>query len=177
MISSFFRKDPAREAAEALYVGLVDQSRRPAFYEGFCVEDSPEGRFELLALHMYLVLRRLKGLAEAREVSDRLVEVCFENLDDSLRELGIGDLQVGKKVRKMGEALYGRINASDAAEQDETALGEAVARNVFRSADRNRGAALANYLRRAGGALAEQSTGRLLTGVVKFPEPAESSAP
>ena len=112
MIMRFFKKDQALEAAQALYAAAVTQAREAPLYEEFGTPDTVEGRFEQVALHVYLVLRRLKGdESGARKVSQKLFDVMFQNMDDSLRELGVGDLSIGKKIRKLAENFYGRVGA------------------------------------------------------------------
>jgi len=100
--------------AHKLYVTIVHQSRLPVFYDKYEVQDTPEGRFDLLAIHTYLVLRRLREEHEkAAELSQALFDLMFADLDQNLREMGYGDTGVAKRIRKMAEGFYGRINAYD----------------------------------------------------------------
>ncbi len=179
MILSLFRKDPAKEAAEALYAAAVEQSRRPEFYAALGVDDSVEGRFELLALHVYLLLRRLKTTAGGpnapgpSRLSQRLLDAMFDNLDAALREMGVGDLSVGRKIRGMAESFFGRAGAYEAAiaAADEGALSAAIARNVFGAAASASSDDLSRYVFIAVKTLNEQPTGRLEAGVAQFPSP------
>lgn len=174
MILSLFRKDPTAKAAAALFAANVEQARRPAFYEFFGVPDSVEGRFEMVALHVYLSLARMKAAPEARRTAEAFSRAFFANMDDSLREMNVGDLSVGKRVRRMGEALYGRIGAYDGAiavEASPGALAQALARNVYESADAAIAAPLAAYVQAAAAALGAQPVGRLISGIIEFPDP------
>lgn len=175
MILSLFRKDPLKDAADALFDAAVAQARAPVFYTDFGVADTVEGRFEVLSLHVFLLLRRLKAEdAGPRRFGQHLCDAYFANLDASLREMGVGDLSVGRKIRNMAEAFYGRAAAYERAmtggEGAET-LSAALARNVFGASDPAAGEALAGYARKADAALAAQPGGRLRAGLVAFPAP------
>lgn len=133
MIFNLFRKDPRRAVIAALYERVATASRNPGLYAGLGVPDSLEGRFEALVLHMVLALRGLRDLPPpADEVGRDLTEALFRDLDASLREMGVGDTAVPKRMKKLGEAFYGRAHAYDAAlnEADEAALAAALGRNV-----------------------------------------------
>jgi cytochrome b pre-mRNA-processing protein 3 len=179
MILSLFRKDPARSAAESLFEAAVEQSRRPEFYTALGVEDSVEGRFELMALHVYLLLRRLKGAAGASRLSQRLLDAMFANVDDALREIGVGDLSMGRKIRKMAESFYGRIGAYEAAlaAPSDDALAAAIARNVYGAEQAAGVAGLAGYVRRAVTMLDNQPAGRIESGIAQFPATVISTDP
>lgn len=111
-----FRKRPAREAGQRLYGACVAQARQPGLYADLRTPDTVEGRFEQYTLHVILVLHRLARQGEeAAEVSQGLFDAYLRALDDALREMGVGDLSVGRKMRKIGEALYGRLRSYEAA--------------------------------------------------------------
>jgi cytochrome b pre-mRNA-processing protein 3 len=132
---AWLRRDPARKEAEAMYASIVSQARRPEFYAGLGVPDTLDGRFELLALHTFLVLRRLKAHGQAGEAGQALVDLFIQDMDASLRELGAGDLGVGRKVKAMAQALYGRISAYEAGLAGSAdALEAALRRNLFGTA-------------------------------------------
>lgn len=175
MIMSLFKKDPSLEAASALYAAAVDQARTPALYADFGAPDTVEGRFEQVALHVYLILRRLKGDARGcKKVGQKLFDVMFENMDDSLRELGVGDLSIGKKVRKLAENFYGRVAAYEdalAPGADDEALRRALGRNVFADEDAPAAETLAVYVRKVASFIEEQPVARIVSGVVQFPDP------
>ena len=123
----------ARRAAEH-YAALVAQARRHEFYESLAVPDTLDGRFDLIVLHSSLYLKRLRAAGrEGRELAQAVFDTMFDNLDQSLRELGVGDVTLPKKVRAMVSAFYGRASAYDKAMADEWkgALAEALVRNIY----------------------------------------------
>ena len=102
--------------AATLYALAVDQARSRGLYADLGAPDTAEGRFEMYSLHVVLLLDRLRGHgAEAADVSQNLFDTYVKDLDTALREMGVGDLSVGKKMRKLGEAFYGRGKSYDAA--------------------------------------------------------------
>lgn len=134
-LSRLFSPRPAVLAGRRLYVSAAAQARRPDFYTAMGAPDTVEGRFEVYTLHVALVLRRLKGQgAQAAETAQGLFDAYVKALDDALRDMGVGDLSVGKKMRKLGEAFYGRIKNYDealAALPDRTALAAIIGRTVL----------------------------------------------
>lgn len=165
-----FRKSGHAEAAERLYRSALSQARQPAFYKDWKVEDTVQGRFEMVALHAYLLLRRLKADHDRTGgLSQAFFDLMVVDLDRNLRELGVGDMGVGKRMKVMVSAFYGRIAAYDAGlAGDEATLREAVARNVYAGQDDTEDAAafLAAYLLRQEAHLA----GRPLTSVIDNPD-------
>jgi cytochrome b pre-mRNA-processing protein 3 len=161
------------EVAERLYDAIVAQARQPAFYANYGVPDTVDGRFEMISLHMFLVLHRLKreGPAAA-ELAQDLFDTMFDDMDRSLREMGAGDLGVGKRVRAMGEGLYGRIAAYEAGlAAGDAELTEALRRNLFGTVESTLVVAgpLCAYIRAAAAILAEQPAASLACGTVRFP--------
>jgi cytochrome b pre-mRNA-processing protein 3 len=139
--------------AQQLYALLVQQARAPAFYAALGVPDSLDGRFEMVALHVFVALRRLKQ-AGRDALAQALFDAMFADMDRSLREIGVGDLSVGKRVKEMARALYGRIAAYEAglAASDDALLIEALVRNLYGTVappPADAAAALARYLRQA----------------------------
>jgi cytochrome b pre-mRNA-processing protein 3 len=179
MIPRLFRRpDPS---IAALYGAIVTQSRDPRFYEAYGVPDTALGRFDLLLLHLLLLLRRLRaGEASARDLAQGLFDAFCRDMDDNLREMGIGDQGVPRQMRRVGEAFYGRAQAYDAAlaQQGNEALAGALIRNVYAEAAEADVAAerLAAYVRQAVHDLDEQAIEHLQNGVVTFPEPAARAA-
>lgn len=174
MILSLFKKDTSLDAATALYSAAVEQARSPALYADLGSPDTVEGRFEHVALHVYLILRRLKGdEPEVKKVAQKLFDVMFQNMDDSLRELGVGDLSIGKKIRKLAENFYGRVGAYEEALEDgaeQTALSAALGRNIYGDEAAPDADALASYVRRAAACIDDQPAARIAGGLVRFPE-------
>ncbi len=179
MLGRLFSRSPQVDPAEALYGALVRQARRPDFYAALKVPDSLDGRFELIALHAYLLLRRLRAEpGRATEVAQTLVDVLFEDMDRSLRELGVGDLGVGRRVKRMVEAFYGRVAAYEAAlNAGREELAAALRRNLFGTAepDPMALAAMVDYVDSSIAHLDRQAMAELLAGRVDFgpaPRPA-----
>lgn len=170
-IKNLFGGNRHREAALKLYATAVTRARMPAFYTDWGVPDTVEGRFDMIVLHVYVVLRRIKGQGAAADgLGQALFDVLFADVDQNLRELGVGDLGVGKRVKDMASSFYGRIGAYDAAlaEGGDSALAEALRRNVYLGADNGHAAALAGYVRRVVARVDGLAVGDLLAGTVDF---------
>ncbi len=172
VITRLFRQDPADQAVVPLYLRLVERSRDPEFYLRFGVPDTLDGRFDMLVLHAFIVLERLSGQDGEGALVQSLIDRLFADMDVTLREMGVGDLSVGKKVKQMAEAFYGRSRAyrEALASSDDVALEEALRRNVYRSAEPSASecAALAAYVRRECAAMAEQPVETLLDAAGPF---------
>lgn len=164
-----------------LYGAIVAQAREPLFYSAYGVPDTVEGRFDMVLLHVYLVSRRLMRAGEpARATAQDVFDLFFRDMDASMRELGVGDLAVPKKVRAMGEAFYGRAGAYDAAlaDEDDGKLAASLQRNVFGGDAGAEAAArrLAGYVRAAVEKLDAQDAGKITRGEAVFPKPEEFEA-
>ncbi|RMD88065.1 MAG: ubiquinol-cytochrome C chaperone [Alphaproteobacteria bacterium] len=165
----------SRRAAFELYAELVRAARRPVFYERYAVADTLDGRFDLIALHLWLLLDRLAAHGQGKVLQRALQEVFFADLDRSLRELGVGDLSVGKRVKRMARAFYGRVKAYEAPaqERDRDALAAALARNLWRGMPpaENVQRALAEHVFEQAAYLARQDDAALESGKVSFLAP------
>jgi cytochrome b pre-mRNA-processing protein 3 len=116
MIFNLFRKPTvAPDAVHDAYRSIVAQSRQQRFYAEWGVADTVTGRFDMVSLHLALYLRRLKNEPTARDFSQALVELFFKDMDRSVRELGISDLGVPKKIKAMGNVFYGLVKVLDPA--------------------------------------------------------------
>ncbi|WP_026597153.1 ubiquinol-cytochrome C chaperone family protein [Methylobacterium sp. 77] len=150
MIGRFFRRSSARASiVEALHLRINEASRAPGLYTHLNVPDTVEGRFECLSLHVILVLRRMNQLPPpAADIAQDLINAVFLQLDASLRELGVGDFGVPKRMKKLGAAFYGRAAGYDGAldARDEDGLKAALARNVIGTETPETGAGLARYV-------------------------------
>ena len=172
LLSRLTGNDTERRKAHELYVQIAESARREGFYSVLKVPDTVEGRYDLLSLHVILVLRRLKADRERTAgFAQLLFDVMFRDVDDTLREMGVGDLRVGKKVREYAEAFFGRAKAYEEAFDDKGNLQDAIARNVYGTDEDAVAEGLAAYMQDADGLLAEQSIDDLLAGVVQFPPP------
>lgn len=168
-----FRRESAGTAeARQLYERIVAQARQPRFYAAGGVPDSLDGRFEMVVLHMVLVMRRLKQLGDPGALlARRLSEAMVADMDANLREMGAGDLGVGRRVKQMAQALYGRAAAYEAALAGTPAdLAEALRRNLFGTvaATAEELERMAGYVGAAAAALAAQPAASLLAGRVDF---------
>jgi len=170
-----FRRNPLQDAAELAYRRVVSQARQPEFFTDIGVPDTVDGRFELICLHAFLFLHRLKGeTPPAPELGQRFFDAMFADFDRSLREMGTGDLSVGRQVKRMAQAFYGRIEAYERGlSEGGGVLEAALARNLFGTVNADAGvlAAVAQYLRRQASRLRERPIAELLTGEVAFGEP------
>jgi cytochrome b pre-mRNA-processing protein 3 len=175
MIFSLFRSDPRRTTIARLYERVATASRAPGLYLALAVPDTVEGRFEALCLHVVLVLRALRDRPPpADEVANGLAEALFRDLDAVLRESGVGDAKVPKRMKSLAEAFYGRAQAYDRAfGVGEPELAAALGRNVTGQAPAR---GLARYAFAADGNLRSQDLQDLLTVGPRFPAP-ETYAP
>jgi cytochrome b pre-mRNA-processing protein 3 len=169
-LDRLFRPRPAKLAGSELYLKAAAQARRPALYTAMRTPDTREGRFELYTLHVILLLERLRGQGEsAAETSQATFDAYLRGLDDAFRELGVGDMSVGKKMKKLGQAFYGRLRSYDQAVAtlpSRAELEALIGRTVGEEADAR---ALADYLLTARDQLAAQPLYGLLTGNVACP--------
>jgi cytochrome b pre-mRNA-processing protein 3 len=167
-----------RAITEALYASIVAAARQPAFYSDWNVPDTPLGRFEMLSLHMFLFQHRMRLEAGAsRELAQILIDDFFEDVDHSLRELGIGDMGIPKRMKKLARMYYGRTAAYDDAleRNDNEALTAALARNIRPDiAGWPEAARLANYVAGAVKALGAQDSETIRRGSISFPAPASA---
>lgn len=154
------------DAADRLYAHAVAQARDPRFYAGLGVADRIDSRFELYVLHVQLLILRLQDQdAEGRELGQRLFDVFVSALDNDLRELGVGDLSVAKKMRKLSEQVYGRMSAYEPGLRggEGADLGAALGRNVAPESPAA-GPELERYALAARQALAAQDVRSLIQG-------------
>ena len=161
----------ARGAA-ALYAAAVAQARQPALYTELAAPDTLDGRFELIVLHVHLLCRRLGTLgAEGAGLAQALFDAMFRDMDRNLRELGVGDPSLPRRIKAMIEAYYGRIKAYEAAfAAGGDALADTLARNVYNAAETSGAAwAMADYARRAQQAVDAAPEAELLSGRIAFP--------
>ena len=171
VLASLFRHNPRRVAVNAVYRRIVERAREPVFYTEWGVPDTLDGRFELLALHAFLVLRRLKRDHDVTEAfAQELFDTMFADLDRALREMGVGDLGVGRRVKEMAAGFYGRIVAYDKGLADGAALDAALRRNLYGTAAPSEAqrAEAATYVLRQAAALEAQPLAALLAGEVGF---------
>lgn len=169
------RPDPS--VVDALYDRIVAAARQPAFYAQWDVPDTPLGRFEMVALHVFLFLHRLRGVeGEAHDIAQQLTDDFFKEVEHSIRELGVGDMGVPKRMKKLAGMFYGRAAAYGAALDagDRAALAAALSRNIRPGVEAwPQADDLAAYVAAARDGLAGQPLPAICAGRIAFPAAAE----
>ena len=172
-LQRLLKPGPARAVGEKLYAATVAQARRPAIYAAMGAPDTPDGRFEVYTLHVLLVLERLRAIGpDAAAINQALFDAYIGGLDNGLRELAVGDLSVGKTMRRLGEAFYGRGKALDAALAalpDREPLDGLLSRTVFGDDPTAPTGDLGDYLLRARDGLAAAEPQALFAGELPWP--------
>jgi cytochrome b pre-mRNA-processing protein 3 len=176
MIFPLFRRNRRPDTISALYGMIVAQARHPVFYAGYGVADTINGRFDLLLVHVAMVVERLMREEQGKAAGQALFDLFCADMDDNLREMGIGDLSVPKHMKRIGEAFYGRsqVYQQALAQDRDAALIEALTRNVYGGEPRDAVRALAAYIRKAADDLGRQSAEAIAAGTVSFPDPADT---
>jgi cytochrome b pre-mRNA-processing protein 3 len=168
-----------RWAVDKLHNSIVTHALRPDFYSEGGVRDNFSGRFEMTSLHATLVFRRLrKAGAAGKDLAQDCFDALFDGFDEALRDIGTGDLSVGKKIRKMGEAFYGRAKSYDealAADAPPDVLERALVRNL--GLDPEQGDRFRKYVLLVEDTLVRHSDEQLLRGEVNWPKIAAIDAP
>jgi cytochrome b pre-mRNA-processing protein 3 len=170
-----FRKPrmPVRVTIEAIYGMIVTQAREPLFYRDLGAPDTVNGRFDLLVLHLWMVLRRLRPMPEGAALCQALFDRFCEDMDGNLREMGVGDLTVPKRMQAFGEAFYGRTAAYDLALADSReALAQALCKNILNGEGIENARRLAYYAEAAIAALAGLDDAAMRRASWRFPHPA-----
>ena len=167
----WFKPSATTTQAHALYIALVRQARQPFFYTHAGVPDTVDGRFDQILLHCFLLTHRLRqepDHPEAARTAAAITDRFFDDMDRSLREMGVGDMSVGKKIKKMADALNGRFVTYEKALADKEELAFAITRNVYGTAqaDADKVSQLADYVLSTHEALARQSVDSLLQGQI-----------
>jgi len=177
-VLGFLRRRRHERAGHELYCTAVATARQAWFYRDLGVPDTLDGRFDLVGLHAFLLIRRLTGLpAPGADVAQAVFDAMFADMDINLREMGVSDLAVGRRVRAMWEAFHGRATAYEAVLGDPAALAEALARNVWRGTPPEGGAErLAAYVRGQAAAVEALSSPELLAGRAGFAAPEQVAA-
>lgn len=174
MILDRFRRRSQDGIIAALYGAIVAQARAMPFYADYGVPDTVEGRFDLIVLHLVLALHRLSRDAAGRQCGQGLFDAFCRDMEANLREMGVGDLAVPRRMQQFGEAFYGRqsVYLAALAAADPQDLERALARNIFQDVGTDQGPArLARYARAAMAALDAQEESALMRGEVAFPKP------
>ncbi len=167
------KKDRKQTAAFELYTAMVTQARQPDFYAKLGVPDTIEGRFDLILVHAFVLFRRLKTDDGDRDLAQHIFDVMFADLDQNMREMGIGDVGILKRIRKMSESYHGRIVAYEEGVQSGAAeLAAALDRNLFADTEVTdvQLMAMVGYVHDALALLDKQAILELQNGAVQFPK-------
>ena len=148
-INSFFSKRRVDDLAKNVFKIIVNQSRKKIFYTELRVPDTFEGRFEMMVLHTFLVVRCLKMSKSKKNFGRDIMTKLFDDFDLSLREMGVGDMGIGKKIKIMADSFYGRCKAyEEGLNLDKNSLEDAIVRNIYRGdADKEKASILVNYVK------------------------------
>jgi cytochrome b pre-mRNA-processing protein 3 len=174
MIRPLFGRVRPSPTIRALYGAIVAQARAPSFYRDYGVADTVNGRFDMLVLHVALFFSRVAAEPPAvRALGQEVFDLFCTDMDDNLREMGVGDLAVPRTMRRLAEAFYGRMQAYQAAlaTGDETATRDVLARNVFSGQAAEGAARLAAYVTEAVRQLAMQAGQSFTDARLVWPDP------
>jgi len=152
MLNLFSRGNTDKATAGSLYTAVVTRAREPVFFVTFGVSDTLDGRFDLLTLHAWLVLDHLGKDSAHAGLAQAFVDRVFVGFDEALRELGAGDMGMGRRMKKLADAFYGRLKAyCEAAQSDapQEAMADALTRNLYRGAEVALAAPMAAYVLKA----------------------------
>lgn len=174
ILKKLFNRRLYAKASQDLYQEIVHQSRQPIFYLEAEVPDTIDGRYEMISLHAFLVMRRLKRDEEnLNALSQAVFDLMFADMDQSLREIGVGDLGVGKRIKGMAKVFYGLVVAYETAlDGGDESLETALIRNHYGTLDdepsKESVAALARYIKGSDDFLLAQKTSDLRAGRIEF---------
>jgi cytochrome b pre-mRNA-processing protein 3 len=180
MMASLLKKllgEPALAGVNPTYITLVAQARNPFFYTHMGVPDTIDGRFEMMVLHLFLLQHRLLG--EDTEFARQLSEAFFADMDRTIREFGVMDTGVGKRVKRMGKAYHGRLQAYEAGLSDAVAMRAALARNLYGTVAEGDIAlldAMADYMTTQVARLTATNAAIILSGDYRWTAPATAAA-
>lgn len=159
-------------AAHSLYTATIEAARDPWLFNDCGVPDTAEGRFETLTLMAFIVLNRLKDIDDAETVNQAYFDIMFEDIEANLREMGVGEATIAKRVKKLASSFYGRLKTYDSAiTSDDPAQWPQTIKRYFYDdinvSDQTLGA-VANYSKNIVDGIAKQSTNTLLRGTITF---------
>lgn len=167
-LKKIFSPDPYQIPAHEAYVALVDQARKPFFYQECAVSDTLDGRFDVIVLHIFMLTQRLKN--ESPEFIRAVWEVFFSDMDRSLREMGASDTGIGKRVKKMAQAFYGRIDSYEKTVANAAEFKESLTRNLYRgeAVEEKQISSLVSYVSRNLEHLKKQDVQQIIKGDLSF---------
>mgnify|MGYP001346317708 FL=1 len=155
-----------------IYSSIIEQSRQQSFYTNYGVPDTPEGRFDMIIIHAFLVLRRLRD-ETTNDLSQEIFDLMFADMEQNLREMGIGDTGIAKKIMAMAEAFYGRIKVYEIGLKDTPFLKKALNRNLFRdsNAKEEQIRSMAKYIKQEANRIETIEINEILNGNLSFSSP------
>ena len=154
-----------------IYLKAVEQARQKELYEDFAIPDTVDGRFDMIILHLFLIIKNIKDTNDASFLSQGLLDYMFDDMDRNLREMGVGDLSVGKQVKKMAKAFYGRSECWEkgllGSHED---LNEALMETVYRSSKikSDHLEKLIRYIKVNDNHIKQQNISSILAGKIEF---------
>lgn len=167
------RKNPYEQEASALYHVIFEQSRQPVFYADYGVPDTIDGRFDLLLVHIFIVLHHLNAMdAQGQELGQALFDMCFADMDQAMRNRGVGDMGVPKHMRRMMKAFNGRMHAYEEALEQGTLEG-ALIRNLYGTVETPNPAhvkRMANHMQHSLKAFETLDLDAYMNGAITFPK-------
>ena len=175
MFGLFRKQDPVKEVALSLYAKAMEQSRLPWFYEERGVPDSYDGRFDCLLLHLYMIIQKLNETEEGQALAQEIFDTAVGDFDQSLREIGVGDTGMKRRMKNMMLAFNGRMHAYEAAKESGSKEDwiSALERNLYgtvETAQRKEIKLVASYVAEALKSVDQQALDYIMNGVVEFPE-------
>jgi len=172
-VFKLFKSNPTEDIAHILYSAIVRQARSPHFYSELGVPDTVDGRFDMIVLHAHILFNRLKdGKGDDQAISQAVFDLMFADMDQNLREMGVGDVGVSHRIKSMAEAFYGRATAyaDGLRHPDDSLLMGALKRNLYRKCEPAEAqiAAMADYVRQQVAHFETQDLATLNKGEVAF---------
>jgi cytochrome b pre-mRNA-processing protein 3 len=173
LVFGLFKLRQHTKVAHSLYSSILIQARLPVFYTDWGVQDTIDGRFDMIVLHAHILFNRLKdGTIKDQKIAQSVFDLMFADLDQNLREMGVGDVGVSKRIRAMAEAFYGRATAysNSMLEEDNIALTAALRRNLYRNseAEDQQIIGISIYMRNQVAHLKSQQLSELIQGKISF---------
>jgi cytochrome b pre-mRNA-processing protein 3 len=166
-------RTPLRGTIETIYGMIVAQAREPLLYQDLGVPDTVDGRFDMVVLHLWMVLRQMKRPGHNGRLGQALFDHFCSDMDHNLRELGTGDLAVPRRMQQFGEAFYGRSAAYDQAQATGAGpLAQALRKNIYNGLDNGNAPRLAAYVEQALAVLAATDESAISSACWQFPSPA-----
>lgn len=168
MFGAFKQKNPYEQPARSVYGALLTHIRQPVFYEELAVPDTFEGRFDVLVLHVFMVMEHMLVHEKGEVFNQTLFDVMFADMDQALREMGKGDMGVPKQMRAMMLGFNGRVHAYQDAFGDDEKRAAVIAKNIYNTQDSDSAKKMSNYSALAMRHVKAQSQENILAGTLEI---------